>query len=257
MSSRCKHTSLSECHPVSIWACKPVSLLPCEGVSVWDRVSMSVQIRVHVTFLLAYGPVIVSACHPVSVSQSSTIKYVIVFSGCQHVSMQVYQPVSVNLKSAYKLCPSTCARNGSLSISVRASNVALMNAMPRQHESRFFKTASLSFFFTRIYLFINLQTYPRGLDNSQSKLLYEVQNRPSFRTKPEAICSPKLYLFETALQSVLLIANGFASSYQRLKLDISLAIYLRVANSLPGFVWRRPDMWFFYKKVPRPHSKPR
>ena len=171
--------------------------------------------------------------------------------------MQVYQPLSVNLKSAYKLCPSTCARNGSLSISVRASNVALMNAMPRQHESRFFKTASLSFFFTRIYLFINLQTYPRGLDNSQSKLLYEVQNRPSFRTKPEAICSPKLYLFETALQSVLLIANGFASSYQRLKLDISLAIYLWVANSLPGFVWRRPDMWFFYKKVPRPHSKPR
>ena len=172
--------------------------------------------------------------------------------------MQVYQPLSVNLTSAYKLCPSTCARNGSLSISVRASNVALMNAMPRQHESRFFKTASLSFFFTRIYLFINLQTYPRGLDNSQSKLLYEVQNRPSFRTKPEAICSPKLYLFETALQSVLLIANGFASSYQRMKLDISLAIYLsRVANSLPGFVWRRPDMWFFYKKVPRPHSKPR
>lgn len=207
---------------------------------------MSVQIRVHVTFLLAYGHVIVSACH----------KYVIVLSGCQHVSMQVYQPLSVNLTSAYKLCPSTCARNGSLSISVRASNVALMNAMPRQHESRFFKTASL-FFFTRIYLFINLQTYPRGLDNSQSKLLYEVQNRPSFRTKPEAICSPKLYLFETALQSVLLIANGFASSYQRLKLDISFAIYLRVANSLPGFVWRRPDMWFFYKKVPRPHSKPR
>lgn len=248
MSSRCKHTSLSECHPVSIWACKPVSLLPCEGVSVWDRVSMSVQIRVHVTFLLAYGHVIVSACH----------KYVIVLSGCQHVSIQVYQPLSVNLTSAYKLCPSTCARNGSLSISVRASNVALMNAMPRQHESRFFKTVSL-FFFTRIYLFINLQTYPRGLDNSQSRLLYEVQNRPSFRTKPEAICSPKLYLFETALQSVLLIANGFASSYQRLKLDISLAIYLSgwVANSLPGFVWRRPDMWFFYKKVPRPHSKPR
>ena len=246
MSSRCKHTSLSECHPVSIWACKPVSLLPCEGVSVWDRVSMSVQIRVHVTFLLAYGHVIVSACH----------KYVIVLSGCQHVSIQVYQPLSVNLTSAYKLCPSTCARNGSLSISVRASNVALMNAMPRQHESRFFKTVSL-FFFTRIYLFINLQTYPRGLDNSQSRLLYEVQNRPSFRTKPEAICSPKLYLFETALQSVLLIANGFASSYQRLKLDISLAIYLRVANSLPGFVWRRPDMWFFYKKVPRPHSKHR
>lgn len=176
---------------------------------------MSVQIRVHVTFLLAYGHVIVSACH----------KYVIVLSGCQHVSIQVYQPLSVNLTSAYKLCPSTCARNGSLSISVRASNVALMNAMPRQHESRFFKTVSL-FFFTRIYLFINLQTYPRGLDNSQSRLLYEVQNRPSFRTKPEAICSPKLYLFETALQSVLLIANGFASSYQRLKLDISLAIYL-------------------------------
>ena len=177
MSSRCKHTSLSECHPVSIWACKPVSLLPCEGVSVWDRVSMSVQIRVHVTFLLAYGHVIVSACH----------KYVIVLSGCQHVSMQVYQPLSVNLTSAYKLCPSTCARNGSLSISVRASNVALMNTMPRQHESRFFKTVSF-FFFTRIYLFINLQTYPRGLDNSQSRLLYEVQNRPSFRTKPEAIC---------------------------------------------------------------------
>ena len=196
MSSRCKHTSLSECHPVSIWACKPVSLLPCEGVSVWDRVSMSVQIRVHVTFLSAYGHVIVSACH----------KYVIVLSGCQHVSMQVYQPLSVNLTSAYKLCPSTCARNGSLSISVRASNVALMNAMPRQHESRFFKTVSL-FFFTRIYLFINLQTYPRGLDNSQSKLLYEVQNRPSFRTKPEAICSPKLYLFETALQSVLLTTD--------------------------------------------------
>ena len=191
MSSRCKHTSLSECHPVSIWACKPVSLLPCEGVSVWDRVSMSVQIRVHVTFLLAYGHVIVSACH----------KYVIVLSGCQHVSIQVYQPLSVNLTSAYKLCPSTCARNGSLSISVRASNVALMNTMPRQHESRFFKTVSF-FFFTRIYLFINLQTYPRGLDNSQSRLLYEVQNRPSFRTKPEAICSPKLYLFETALQSV-------------------------------------------------------
>lgn len=145
MSSRCKHTSLSECHPVSIWACKPVSLLPCEGVRVWDRVSMSVQIRVHVTFLLAYGHVIVSACH----------KYVIVLSGCQHVSMQVYQPLSVNLKSAYKLCPSTCARNGSLSISVRASNVALMNAMPRQHESRFFKTASLSFFLPEsIYLLI-------------------------------------------------------------------------------------------------------
>ena len=156
MSSRCKHTSLSECHPVSIWACKPVSLLPCEGVRVWDRVSMSVQIRVHVTFLLAYGPVIVSACHPVSVSQSSTIRYVIVLSGCQHVSMQVYQPLSVNLTSAYKLCPSTCARNGSLSISVRASNVALMNAMPRQHESRFFKTASLFFFFSpeSIYLLI-------------------------------------------------------------------------------------------------------
>ena len=116
---------------------------------------MSVQIRVHVTFLLAYGPVIVSACHPVSVSQSSTIKYVIVLSGCQHVSMQVYQPLSVNLKSAYKLCPSTCARNGSLSISVRASNVALMNAMPRQHESRFFKTASLFFFLPEsIYLLI-------------------------------------------------------------------------------------------------------
>lgn len=146
MSSRCKHTSLSECHPVSIWACKPVSLLPCEGVSVWDRVSMSVQIRVHVTFLLAYGHVIVSACH----------KYVIVLSGCQHDSMQVYQPLSVNLTSAYKLCPSTCARNGSLSISVRASNVALMNAMPRQHESRFFKTASLFFFFLpeSIYLLI-------------------------------------------------------------------------------------------------------
>lgn len=145
MSSRCKHTSLSECHPVSIWACKPVSLLPCEGVSVWDRVSMSVQIRVHVTFLLAYGHVIVSACH----------KYVIVLSGCQHVSMQVYQPLSVNLTSAYKLCPSTCARNGSLSISVRASNVALMNAMPRQHESRFFKTVSLFFFLPEsIYLLI-------------------------------------------------------------------------------------------------------
>lgn len=107
---------------------------------------MSVQIRVHVTFLLAYGHVIVSACH----------KYVIVLSGCQHVSMQVYQPLSVNLTSAYKLCPSTCARNGSLSISVRASNVALMNAMPRQHESRFFKTASLFFFFSpeSIYLLI-------------------------------------------------------------------------------------------------------
>lgn len=145
MSSRCKHTSLSECHPVSIWACKPVSLLPCEGVRVWDRVSMSVQIRVHVTFLLAYGHVIVSACH----------KYVIVLSGCQHVSMQVYQPLSVNLTSAYKLCPSTCARNGSLSISVRASNVALMNAMPRQHESRFFKTVSLFFFLPEsIYLLI-------------------------------------------------------------------------------------------------------
>lgn len=145
MSSRCKHTSLSECHPVSIWACKPVSLLPCEGVSVWDRVSMSVQIRVHVTFLLAYGHVIVSACH----------KYVIVLSGCQHVSIQVYQPLSVNLTSACKLCPSTCARNGSLSISVRASNVALMNAMPRQHESRFFKTASLFFFLPEsIYLLI-------------------------------------------------------------------------------------------------------
>ena len=145
MSSRCKHTSLSECHSVSIWACKPVSLLPCEGVSVWDRVSMSVQIRVHVTFLLAYGHVIVSACH----------KYVIVLSGCQHVSIQVYQPLSVNLTSAYKLCPSTCARNGSLSISVRASNVALMNAMPRQHESRFFKTVSLFFFLPEsIYLLI-------------------------------------------------------------------------------------------------------
>lgn len=106
---------------------------------------MSVQIRVHVTFLLAYGHVIVSACH----------KYVIVLSGCQHVSMQVYQPLSVNLTSAYKLCPSTCARNGSLSISVRASNVALMNAMPRQHESRFFKTASLFFFLPEsIYLLI-------------------------------------------------------------------------------------------------------
>lgn len=114
---------------------------------------MSVQIRVHVTFLLAYGPVIVSACHPVSVSQPSTIKYVIVLSGCQHVSMQVYQPLSVNLTSAYKLCPSTCARNGSLSISVRASNVALM--MPRQHESRFFKTAFLFFFLPEsIYLLI-------------------------------------------------------------------------------------------------------
>lgn len=203
-----------------------------------------------------------SSCQPVILSVSASPQPLSMLCQhvsmlCQHVSMQVYQPLSVNLTSAYKLCPSTCARNGSLSISVRASSVALMNAMPRQHESRFFKTASLSFFFTRIYLFINLQTYPRGLDNSQSKLLYEVQNRPSFRTKPEAICSPKLYLFETALQSVLLIANGFASSYQRLKLDISLAIYLRVANSLPGFVWRRPDMWFFYKKVPRPHSKPR
>ena len=203
-----------------------------------------------------------SSCQPVILSVSASPQPLSMLCQhvsmlCQHVSMQVYQPLSVNLTSAYKLCPSTCARNGSLSISVRASSVALMNAMPRQHESRFFKTASLSFFFTRIYLFINLQTYPRGLDNSQSKLLYEVQNRPSFRTKPEAIYSPKLYLFETALQSVLLIANGFASSYQRLKLDISLAIYLRVANSLPGFVWRRPDMWFFYKKVPRPHSKPR
>ena len=203
-----------------------------------------------------------SSCQPVILSVSASPQPLSMLCQhvsmlCQHVSMQVYQPLSVNLTSAYKLCPSTCARNGSLSISVRASNVVLMNAMPRQHESRFFKTASLSFFFTRIYLFINLQTYPRGLDNSQSKLLYEVQNRPSFRTKPEAICSPKLYLFETALQSVLLIANGFASSYQRLKLDISLAIYLRVANSLPGFVWRRPDMWFFYKRVPRPHSKPR
>ena len=106
---------------------------------------MSVQIRVHVTFLLAYGHVIVSACH----------KYVIVLSGCQHVSIQVYQPLSVNLTSAYKLCPSTCARNGSLSISVRASNVALMNAMPRQHESRFFKTVSLFFFLPEsIYLLI-------------------------------------------------------------------------------------------------------
>lgn len=218
--------------------CKHVSSDPCAchlPISIWSRHRVSL-----------------SSCQ--CVSQSSTIKSVIVLSGCQHVSMQVYQPVSVNLTSAYKLCPRTCARNGSLSISVRASNIALMNTMPLQHDSRFFKTASL-FFFTRIYLFINLQTYPRRLDNSQSKLLHEVQNRPSFRTKPEAICSPKLYLFETALQSVLLIANGFASSYQRLKLDISLAIHLRVANSLPGFVWTRPDMWFFYKKVPRPHSK--